>query len=362
MLYWLHIEVLWILYNVNDSIYKYKLIKKIGGGNFGEVWLAEDVSLSNICALKLLSKNDTTIDERLLEARIGNRLKHTNVVNIRYADVIKRDDNSDTVVAIAMPFYKNGSILSELNSGNFLNMSTAVKCLIDVLRGLEYLHENGYYHCDIKPNNILIGDSGEYIISDYGITCYSPSYSAVKPRQCYLPHTSPETIDNNIYDARTDIYQLGLTAFRLINGISEIKKEFLADRDNFKSCILEGKVVTDSKYQPFVPRKIRRIINKAVSVDPEIRYQSALEMRRALERLYLKGDCTTNERGDVVLISNGKEFRYVIKPISDGKSDFTVYQKSISTGRETRAAKYCSKSTKNSDIKKKILMLATDLL
>lgn len=324
--------------------------------------MAEDVSLNNLCALKLLSKNDTTIDERLLEAKIGNRLKHTNVVNIRYADVIKGDSDSDLVVAIAMPFYKNGSILSELNSGNFLNMSTAIKCLIDVLRGLEYLHENGYYHCDIKPNNILVGDGGEYVISDYGITCYSPSHSAVKPRQCYLPHTSPETIDNNIYDARTDIYQLGLTAFRLINGISEIKKDFLANRDDFRSSILDGKVVTDSKYQPFVPRKIRRIINKAISVNPDDRYQSALEMRRSLEQLSLKGDCTTNERGDVVFISNGKEFRYVITPILNKKSNFTVYQKSIITGRETRATKYCFNSIKNSDIKMKILMLATDLL
>lgn len=351
-----------MIYRANEQIYKYSLIKYIGGGNFGEVWLANDESVNNYCALKLLPKKDTTIDERLLEAKIGNRLQHTNVVNIKYADVIQYGEANNFVVAIAMPFYRNGSVISKLNSRNFLNTKTAIKCLIDVLRGLEYLHESGYYHCDIKPNNILIGDSGEYIISDYGITCYSPSHTAVKPRQCYLPHTSPETIENNIYDARTDIYQLGLTAFRLINGIAELKSDFLANIDDFRCSILDGKIVTDSKYQPFVPRKIRRIINKAISTNPENRYQTALEMRRALEQLSLKGDCTANENGDVVIISDGKEYRYDVVAVNDKMSNFIVYKKSIRTGRETRATRYCANSIKNSDIKKRILSLVTELI
>ena len=71
------------MYNVNDQIYKYQLVKRIGGGNFGEVWLANDNTLKTQCALKLLPKNDTSIDERLLEAQIGNRLQHNNVINIK---------------------------------------------------------------------------------------------------------------------------------------------------------------------------------------------------------------------------------------------------------------------------------------
>ena len=172
------------MYNVNDQIYKYQLVKRIGGGNFGEVWLANDNTLKTQCALKLLPKNDTSIDERLLEAQIGNRLQHNNVINIKYADVVQCGNPANPVVIIAMPFYMNGSVISQLNSCNFLPTNLAVKCLIDILRGLEYLHENGYYHCDIKPNNILIGDNGEYILSDYGLTCYSPTHNAVHPRQC----------------------------------------------------------------------------------------------------------------------------------------------------------------------------------
>lgn len=350
------------MYNVNDVIYKYRLIKYIGGGNFGEVWLAIDNTLKTQCALKLLSQSNVSIDERLLEAQIGNRLQHNNVVNIKYADVVQYGNPPSSVVIISMPFYQNGSVISQLNSCNFLPTNLVVKCLIDVLRGLEYLHENGYYHCDIKPNNILIGDNKEYIISDYGITCYSPTHTAVQPRQCYLPHTSPETINKNIYDVRTDIYQLGLTAFRLLNGISEIKSDFLADINVFKNSVLTGKVVTDGKYQPYVPNKLRRIISKAIALNPNERYQSALEMRRALEQISLKGYCTSNFNSNIIFISGNKEYRYEIIPVTDKTSNIIAYQKNQRSCRETKAIKYCYKGIKNSEIKKKIQKMANELL
>jgi serine/threonine protein kinase len=236
-----------------------------------------------------------------------------------------------------------------------------VKCLIDVLRGLEYLHENGYFHCDIKPNNILVGDHGEYLLTDYGITCYSPTHEAVQPRQCYLPHTSPETISNNTYDERTDIYQLGLTAFRLMNGISEIKNDFASDINCFRESVLQGNLITDNKYQAYIPRKIRRIISKAIAINPEDRYQSALEMRRALEQLSLRGTCTSDVNGNIIIISKGNSYRYEAHPITSKKSDFLVLKKNLKSGRETRATRYCV-CIKNSEIYKKILNLVTDLL
>lgn len=351
-----------MMYHRDEQIYKYRLQSYIGGGAFGEVWLATDNSLNSRCALKLLSKNDTTIDERLLEAQIGNRLHHTNVVNIKYADVINYGTPGRPIVTIAMPFYTNGSVLSQLNSNNFLDFKLAIKCLIDVLKGLEYLHENGYYHCDIKPNNILIGDHGEYILTDYGITCYSPTHTAVQPRQCYLPHTSPETLNEKIYDERTDIYQLGLTAFRLINGISEIKNDFNSNQSTFQAAVLEGKVITDGKYQPFVPRKIRRILAKATALNPDDRYQSALEMRRALEQLTLTGSCSADIHGNIIFTNSGYTYRYEIQPVSEKSSNFIVYKKLDRTGRETKAGKYCANNVKNKDLDKHILYLSTDLL
>lgn len=329
-------------YSAGDQIYKYCLEHRIGGGEFGELWTAIDVAIDSQVAVKLLDKTQYTIDERLLEAQIGNRLQHANLVNIKGADVI--EVRGAPVVAISMPYYPNGSVVSRLNSLNFLDLQDAVKCLIDILRGLEYLHENGYYHCDIKPNNILVGERGEYLLTDYGITCYSPDHQAVQPRQSYLPHISPETIIQDTYDGRTDIYQLGLTAFRLINGISEIRVEFDKDRAAFKEKVLKGKVIIPSSYKPYVPYAIRRIINKATRLNPDDRYQTPLEMRRALERVRLIGNCTGDMAGNLLLMQGNNTYRYEIIALPKNIFSLIAYKRNNKSGNETRYSKYCLKN------------------
>ncbi len=349
-------------YSKGEVIYKYQLVSYIGGGAFGEVWLTIDKSLDSPCALKLLPKNDTSIDERLLEAKIGSRLLHPNVVNIKYADIIHYGNPPTPVVTIAMPFYQQGAVTSKLNSCNFLDTRVAVKCLMDVLRGLEYLHENGYFHCDIKPNNILIGEHGEFILTDYGITCYSPTHEAVQPRQCYLPHTAPETFISNVYDERADIYQIGITAFRLFNGISALKSEFTADQATFQRDVICGKVVTESKYQPYIPNKIKRIISKATACNPADRYQTALEMRRAFEQLFLRGTCTSDSNGNIVFNTNGSSYRYEVQSIADRKYDFIALKKNLKSGRETKATKFCAYKVTKGDVQKRIKAMANSLL
>lgn len=339
-------------YAKGDIIYKYVLEGRIGGGNFGEVWTATDLALKTKVAVKLLDKSQYSIDDRLLEAQIGNRLQHSNVVNIKGADVI--NVNGTTVVAISMPYFTNGSVLSQLNSLNFLDLKKAIKCLIDVLRGLEYLHENGYYHCDIKPNNILIGSMSEYLLTDYGITCHSPDHTAIQPKQSYWPHISPETVLSNLYDMRTDIYQLGLTAFRLINGISEIRAEFDKDHKIFNEKVIKGTLITPNKYRPYVPHSLRRIINKAVSINPADRYQTALEMRRALERIKITGDCTGDVKGNLILLRGINSYRYEI--INTGKNtvSFTAYKRNIKSGKEVRVLKYCATNLRKKILKRQI--------
>lgn len=342
------------------QIYKYKLEQRIGGGNFGEVWTAIDMALDAKVAVKLLDKTQYSIDERLLEAQIGNRLQHSNVVNIKGADIFKV--NGIPIVAISMPYYSNGSVLSRLNSLNFLDLQEALKCLVDILRGLEYLHENGYYHCDIKPNNILVGDRQEYLLSDYGITCYSPDHHAVTPRQSYLPHISPETLSKDIYDERTDIYQLGLTAFRLINGISEIRVDFEKDQIAFNAKVLQGKIITPDSYKPYVPLAIRRIINKATNPDPDERYQTSLEMRRAFERVKLIGNCTGDAAGNLILLQANNSYRYEIIPMPGNKFSLYTYKQNIKSGSENHYLRYCIKNLTSKQLHKKLQDLCLEII
>ena len=97
--------------------------------------------------------------------------------------------------------------------------------------------------------------------------------------------------------------------------------------------------------------------SKAIALNPDDRYQSALEMRRALEQIALKGYCTSNVNGDVVFVSGNKEYRFEIIPVTDKISNVIVYQKNQNSGRETKANKYCYYGLKNSEIKLMCLYL-----
>lgn len=347
-------------YVKGQQIYKYILKSYIGGGNFGEVWLANDAAIASDFAVKFLDQKDYSIDERLLEAQIGHRLHHTNVVNITGADVL--DITGNAVVAIAMPYLQNGSITNHVNSLNFIDLKKSIRCVIDILRGLEYLHEHSFFHCDIKPSNILVGNVGEYLLSDYGITCFSPTHNYVSPKQTYLPHRAPETLNGNVYDIRTDIYQLGLTTFRLFNGISEIKDDFLSDRTSFDAKIKEGKVIIPAKYKPYVPHTIRRIINKATALNPNDRYQTALDMRRAFEQVQVPGDCTSDSAGQLILCRDDNQYRYDIVCIGKNLFNLDAFKRTIKTGRETRYTKYCLKNLTKKELEKNIQNFCLDII
>lgn len=145
-------------FNAGDQLYKYLLRQHIGGGHFGQVWLAHDLTLARDVAVKILDESMAPVAAHLNEAKVGNRLEHPNVIHIHYADVVGTP--SGNVVAIAMDYHPNGCATSQLNPTNFVPMTEAIRITIDILRGLEYLHESGLFHNDIKPSNILIGPRG----------------------------------------------------------------------------------------------------------------------------------------------------------------------------------------------------------
>jgi serine/threonine protein kinase len=322
------------------KLYKYELTARIGGGGFGDVWLANDIAVNKQVALKILEAATVTVDERLSEARIGNQLTHQNLVKVHYADIVSH--NGINLVLIVMDYLPEGSVLGKLNPGNFLSIPEAKSCIIDILRGLEYLHELGLYHSDIKPNNILCGANGEYLLTDYGISCHSPTLGPVAPRNAYRLHIAPEVLGSMQIDGHTDIYQVGLTAFRLLNGISCLLDKYNRLGDPaYIDLVQRGRLIEASDYQPFIPRSLRTIINKAISVDPADRYRSTLEMRRALEGLAFPGHWTCSATGQLIGHSTGHQFHFEEEPLPGGTFNFTALKTNGSTGRITRVGAYC---------------------
>ena len=204
------------------QLYKYTLGHRIGGGSFGEVWLARDQAVDHEYAIKIL-KPGTPINERLREAQIGHVLEHNNLVRVHQADVVPI--NGQEYVIIAMDYMPSGPITKLANPSLFLNLPDVIRIGIDILRGLGNLHSHDFIHNDVKPENVLIGSNGQGMLTDYGIVGVTNNGAPVAPPTFYKIHAAPEVLQQYQITAQTDVYQTGLTLFlhypiSLLSGLS----------------------------------------------------------------------------------------------------------------------------------------------
>jgi eukaryotic-like serine/threonine-protein kinase len=330
-----------IILHPGDSIYKYKLQGVIGGGAFGQVWLARDTTIDRDVAIKVIEASVATLSEKLREAQIGNQLNHPNLVKVHYADVV--GVGGVPTVIISMDYHSDGSVLGRLSAGNFMPLPQAIACTIDVLRGLEFLHSLGMYHGDIKPKNILCGSNSSSVLTDYGITCHSATGTPAPMRDAYRFHIAPATLLTSNIDERTDLHQVGMTAFRLLNGIGIVEEKYhrLGETTYFEE-VKKGTLIRPNDYAPFIPRQVKTIINKAIDPNPRRQFQSAREFRRALEGLLFPGQWTMDGTGALLGRTEGNEFRFEEHSHTMSKFEIVAFRRNVASGRETRVSAHCA--------------------
>jgi len=256
--------------------------KKLGEGQFGEVWLAIDTGLNTERAVKLIPPSKVfNPDNFFQEAQILKAAEHANVVRVEETGMME-----DGQIYVAMEYLPAGSVGTK-SKITYLELPFAKRIMIDSLRGLEHAHSKGILHRDIKPANILIGHNGEGKLSDFGLAIpigANLSTLGVKNR-AYISHLAPEVYSSQTYSVVSDIYACGVTLYRLVNGDSYLSK--LPLMQTMTAC-MQGKYPDRTLYRAFIPKSLKMVINKAMRVDPSKRYQSAQEMRHALERIVVK--------------------------------------------------------------------------
>lgn len=317
-----------------DTIYKYKLKNQIGRGSFGEVWIAEDLTLNKIIALKIIKSNPMELARNFIESINGSKVTHGNLITVHYADVITHHDTQ--YFLIAMDYLENGCIVSKLNSGNYIQINLALKYVIDILRGLEFLHLNNIIHNDIKPQNIMLGTSQQAVLTDFGISGLIQNGVNTMSTSSYIPHCAPETAINRMIDVKTDVYQAGLTLYRLINGLSVLEPYFRGKTQQEQLNIISSGIFQDNLYfQDFVPKKLRTMLAKSISKDTENRYSSSIEFRRELESLHIVGFWNTDCNGDFIGTLGNYDYSF-----TQSESNFYSYKTNKQSGRKTNISKY----------------------
>lgn len=263
--------------------------RRLGSGYFGEVWYAIETGLGHEVALKCIPPDKIVNQGNFFqEAQVLKKSEHPNIVHVNDTGTL-----NDGRVYVSMEYLRGGSVEDEAQ-GAPLPLSRAKRLMVDVLRGLGHAHDRSIVHRDIKPANILIGNTGEGKLSDFGLAL--PDVQGLNMAQLkqyqYVLHLAPEVRGIQDYTPLSDIYACGVTLYRLVNGdstlpqISPTQAHLLARRGDFPPR---------NRYRDYVPQALKKMINKAMSVDPASRYQTADEMRHALEHQPLYVDWTESK-------------------------------------------------------------------
>lgn len=278
-----------MLFKENDIIKKYTVISPLGAGSFGEAYQVLHMGLNKIQALKFSKPiaNKTEVKKVLNEAEVQVKFNNEYIVKVYDVDTYIE---KEPYIYIAMEYMPNGSLGSYMQS-EFLSVKESVEKVIKILFALEYMHGQGYLHRDIKPDNILLDEHYNPKLSDFGLS--NTLEECLKSGQGYTSHLAPEFFINRKNTILTDIYAAGVTLFRIINNYSNWNG-LLRSKAITSNEIVKGRLIKKIGFQPWIPEKLIRIVNKATNKNVNKRYQTTTEFKNALSKLNLFYDWKPN--------------------------------------------------------------------
>jgi len=207
-----------LLHSVDISIPGYKILRPIGEGGMASVFLAVQESLDREVALKVMAPAlaaNTEFTERFLkEGRITAKLQHQNLVTVY-------DIGTHAGVYYLAAEYIPGGTLKERITAGGLSVGEILDIMVEMARGLDFAHQKGFVHRDVKPGNILFRKDGSVVLADFGIAkaMDSSSSSTVAGASIGTPdYMSPEQARAEPVDGRSDLYSLGTVLFEMLTG------------------------------------------------------------------------------------------------------------------------------------------------
>jgi len=286
-------------------INQYEMIKMIGEGGMGTVFLARDLRLGRRVAIKFLQSNQPELTQRfLVEARTTARCQHDNIV------VIYEVGEHSGTPYIVLEFLNGKPLTTYTENGQKLPYAKAVEIMCSILRALQCAHEQGIVHRDLKPDNIFVMDSGTIKVLDFGIakvlqqqqgqpalssggirmpsplelaTGTNTSLTRVGTIMGTLKYMSPEQWGIGIeIDHLTDIWACGVLLHRMICGRHPLHP--LDGNQLVVTAMLELPMPSMAEAAPAdVPRELIQIVDRCLLKLKEQRWQSAAELLSALE-------------------------------------------------------------------------------
>ena len=268
----------------NPILGRYEVLRELGRGAMGVVFLGKDPKLSRYVAIKTLNYaifDDHQLDELrerfFREAEAAGRLSHPHIVTVY-------DVGEETDVAYIAMDYIDGFTLDRFTRlDDLLPVSKVFELMAQVAEALAYAHDHSIIHRDIKPSNLLFDKKTEQVkVSDFGIARFSNESRTRTGQVMGSPlYMSPEQLKGQTIKGTSDLFSLGVTMYQLLTGITPFAADSLPE---LTLQVINKKQTSVREIRPELPASAVRIINKALQKDPAKRYQSAQEMAEQLRK------------------------------------------------------------------------------
>jgi hypothetical protein len=261
---------------------RYQIVRSLGKGAFGEVFLAKDSQLDRLVAIKIchreLFRSEACAASFLSEARKAAQLsKHPRTVTIH--NVGRKDDGYYIVMD-----YVDGGTLADPASTEKLSLAQIAELVAQVAEAVHYAHTKGLVHRDIKPANILLDSDGSPFVTDFGLAVHESEQDYKKGEISGTPHyMSPEQVTGHTerLDGRTDVWSLGATLYELLTR----RRPFSGSTSNeIFDQILHRDVRPPRQINDTIPAELERVCLKALSKQPAMRHSTARDFADDLRR------------------------------------------------------------------------------
>ncbi len=262
----------------------FQVLRKLGAGGMGQVYLAEQLSLKRHVALKVLRRDladDRVALERFRrEAEIVARIHHANIVQV-YAV-----GEADGMPYIALEYVEGRNLRDYVARKGSPEVLQALSILRQVAAALQRASEHGVVHRDIKPENILLTRKGEVKVTDFGLL-FPITGEQLRLTQSGVTmgtplYMSPEQVQGQPTDPRSDIYSLGVTAYHMLAGQPPFSGnnpyDLAIKHVTTEAAPLQG-------VRPDLPAELCAVVHRMMAKDPAARYQTGRELLRDLQRL-----------------------------------------------------------------------------
>lgn len=269
---------------IGNIIGNYRIMRKVGEGGMGAVYMARDLSLERDVAIKIiapeLARNPGLMARFRIEAIAQAKLNHTNIVTIHSFNQEK------DLYFIVMEFVEGSTLKEFIKTNGKIPMVQALKIFSQILDAIATAHAKGIVHRDIKPANIFITPQQTAKVGDFGIAKVEgiDGLTKIGTTMGSPVYSSPEQLMGQKIDARTDVYSLGITFYEMITGTLPIITDGQSDYHVLKQ-VIEVVPPKPSVLNPEIPASIDAVIMKSIEKDASKRYQTVNEFIDAIRQL-----------------------------------------------------------------------------